>query len=825
MGTHRQACVVVILFFAAPVFGQARRDLHGDSLPNGAIARIGTVRLRQDDQVSGICYSPDGKLLASKGQFSIHLWDAATGKPLWTIWPDYMPGPIWFLPDGRTLCAVSNYHTHWFDVASGTEIRKRPRPENARWFWAVSPGGKRVLHHDWNHCTVFDLASGAVVALMPREKRSIQFQPVWLSDKQIAVLCSNCENRDGAPPRSLRIWDIETGCQRRFPLGNGPPDWHAIHAMPGGKQIALACSKIVCLIDPATGREIGRFDLEHEDFRLHFSPDGATVAVQSSDRAGPIQLWDTASRKKRVVLHGNSRGDALAFAPDGKSLAAVHAGTHQIGIWDCATGKPLLPAMVLGNASPIGFLPDGRTLLAKVGNDIQAWDTDTGKAIGPPGKDWAPGRIAAMAPDGKAFVAESDSEWALLDASGNKRFVAATNRFAAAFDPQGKLLATGDAHCVVTLRSATDGKALSQFATWPPPAPADDEKGQQRERSYGDVICDLAFSPDSSMIAVADGHLGGSLWSVEPKKRLHTFTGIGYGSTVRFAPDGRSLALGGYLARGYGHCIIEVATGKTRAVLTGPNRSFQCGFSPDGRLFATADWWSVIVWDLVRGSKIASFNAHAGETCGLAFSPDGQRVAASYTNGTIVVWDVASRRAERLARRLERGEAEALWLGLSSDNAEWAFDAMRRLATAPAQSLPILRQHLKPAPHEAGQKIARQVAELNSSAFATRERAFRELRLAGDAARSPLELARARPATLEWTRRADLLLDAMPTITPETLRAIRAVEVLEMLGTPEARQLLETLADGWPDARLTREAQASLRRFSSLGSWSPFGVR
>jgi WD40 repeat protein len=69
----------------------ARTDRYGDPLPEGAVARLGTVRLRQPDSllITSVAFSPDGKVLASAGKVRtlegcscIYFWDAATGKEL-----------------------------------------------------------------------------------------------------------------------------------------------------------------------------------------------------------------------------------------------------------------------------------------------------------------------------------------------------------------------------------------------------------------------------------------------------------------------------------------------------------------------------------------------------------------------------------------------------------------------------------------------------------------------------------------------------------------------------------------------------------------------
>ena len=55
------------------------------------------------------------------------------------------------------------------------------------------------------------------------------------------------------------------------------------------------------------------------------------------------------------------------------------------------------------------------------------------------------------------------------------------------------------------------------------------------------------------------------------------------------------------------------------------------------------------------------------------------------------------------------------------------------------------------------------------------------------------------------------LSDVLP---PETMRTIRAIMVLERIGSPEAQGVLETLARGAPGARETEEAKASVQNLA-----------
>ena len=85
-----------------------------------------------------------------------------------------------------------------------------------------------------------------------------------------------------------------------------------------------------------------------------------------------------------------------------------------------------------------------------------------------------------------------------------------------------------------------------------------------------------------------------------------------------------------------------------------------------------------------------------------------------------------------------------------------------------------------------------------------------------EAAELALRKVLAASPTLETRRRAERLLGRLDPWAPppDRLRVSRAVEALEYIGTREARQLLRTLAHGAPEARLTQEAEAALKRLA-----------
>jgi hypothetical protein len=208
-----------------------------------------------------------------------------------------------------------------------------------------------------------------------------------------------------------------------------------------------------------------------------------------------------------------------------------------------------------------------------------------------------------------------------------------------------------------------------------------------------------------------------------------------------------------------------------------------------------------------------------GSTVGaLAFSPAGRELLAGMDNGTGLIWSVTSSEWNGGKPKGEIGEQELkrLWADLGGEDTSRAYEAIGALATVPKVVLPFLRERLQPALPADPQRVRQLIADLDSDEFARREASSHELEALGDKVRPALRRALEGKPNLEQRKRLEALLAAPRTIRqPELLRQVRAVQVLEMIGSEEARHVLRSVAKGAEEARLTEEARASLQRLTT----------
>jgi hypothetical protein len=373
----------------------------------------------------------------------------------------------------------------------------------------------------------------------------------------------------------------------------------------------------------------------------------------------------------------------------------------------------------------------------------------------------------------------------------------------------------------------------------------------------------VAISPDAKLVAVA--RLGTAvernaveLWDAASGERLHRWDlGIVGTETVAFSPDGKLLAAGAGLD------IHLWATATRHEIRSWTKDGFavnsvqRLAFSPDGRLLVTGEGaGQVHLWDYTDGRLIAGFRAAEGPISAiaispnsatlacrgrgniislwdianrkeisrlvghestflsaLAFSPDGKMLASGSDDTTVLIWDVSRRMASPPApTQLSTAELEKHWTNLASTDDSYVSSSLCELVPAGRQSVAFLKEHLRPsspATAEQEKAIAHAIADLDSETFETREKAMSELEKFADMALPALRRAQKEPTSPEGGRRVKRLLSRIDGAARQDLRA---VEVLERIATPEARGILEALAQGAPEARLTREAKAALIR-------------
>jgi hypothetical protein len=357
-----------------------------------------------------------------------------------------------------------------------------------------------------------------------------------------------------------------------------------------------------------------------------------------------------------------------------------------------------------------------------------------------------------------------------------------------------------------SLSFSPDGQTL--LAVGPPPTP-------QR----GDGIERLTLMRDV-----------GRLWDVATGMERRTpLAGLELGGHLArgldLSPDGRTLA-----AR---TCLLESATGGGRILLTGHTNDVDAvAFAPDGRTLATGSMdGTVRLWDLPSGKEIGRLGeevprfAGRGWVLAVAFSPDGRALVSGGLDRKAFVWDVSriTGRPRATAERSPR-QLEADWKDLAGDPRA-AYAAVGRLMASPRSAVPFVEKCLEEELARAAdtRRVERLIACLDDDRFEVRKQASKELAELGDLAAPSLRKALAASPSAELKQRLEALLERVSGTgsSAYTARHVRAVEALEAIGSPGARQLLEKLAAGARESRLAQEARAALERLAQRADRKP----
>jgi WD40 repeat protein len=810
-------------------------DQYGDPLPEGAVTRLGTVRLRHGAEPTSLVFSPDGRKLASTSKDStIRLWDVSSGRQIWRLdehkspriciafsrdgktlassgedrqlllwdvetgrikvrlgWQAFAISALGFAPDGKTLATVSvEGHIRLWDLATNKTVRELAGSEAEVNAVAFSSDGKLLAGGGpsnsicvWERATGKPLSSlhGSRLHLKVGTSRDSGICYVgFSSDTKVLIAASRGEGEE--EKSELKAWNLTTGEQTVNPSSNDSGIW-SVAPSPDGTMLAL-------------GMKHGQIELR---------------SVTTNQRIRTI-----GDRRHRV-------GRAIAWSSDGNILASGGEG-NTIHLWEAKTGNWLnqFPGHV-GSVDSVAFLSNH--IVASAGDDHTArlWEIPSGReyrrfdfvrTLQCPAVISADGKSLAFMETSSIRLCETGTgdrvrEFPVEQAPANSAIVLSSN---------GKRMAAHLADGTIRVWDTSTGTELKGLGS-----------SADREEYW---CCGISLSPDGTLLGSIDKRGIGNidLWNVVSKKSrlLGDLTGeeerpllfagpLGWRRASAFSPTGHIVAIEG---DGGSIHLWDGITGRERRRLKGHNGATNAlAFSPDSRILASGgEDTTVRLWDLVTGQELRRYEGHAGEITWLAFSIDGSMLASASQDTSVLIWAMPSTRAHEVAvgAQLSATALDSLWRELQTLDSQKADSVFWQMVLNPDQTLSFLTKTLHRATERNEHEVENLILELGSTDFKARARAMQELREVADSAERYLTRAWNRTSSSEARRRITDILEARdPAKWPERLRQVRAIEILELIATPSAIELLRDLAQGAPDACLTQEAKAAVQRLGN----------
>jgi RNA polymerase sigma factor (sigma-70 family) len=850
------------------------KDLHGDPLPAGAVARLGQDRwLHQNAEFAA--FLPDGKTVVTvSDDMTVRFWEFPAGKEivhrritLTEPGQSLVPFAVAALSrDGKTLATSfptfgAEREIQFHDVPTGKRLPDLKIPFPAGSFRigdlaiAFSPNGDHLAVRTRDGTVrVWDWAKSKEVCKLPPYEGSdgyaVKLEPVYAPDGKVMATTPNVREGNDLK-RVVKLWNAVTGAEIRTirPGGENSPLLFVAFS-PDGKALAVATVADVKLVDASSGKEIrplggppiaGPGGLKNPVF----SNDGKKLYALSG--GARLREWDVATgkvlRECPSTLRAFAQSGFLSLSPDGNALVLTGPGPQFYdlsGKGITAVNRPAAPLQGLH------FTSDGKTLLTHrretplYGAEwvVGKWEVATGKDLGilkirvPP----VPILRTALSPDGRVGVSfgrfakpPKTTPAILFDTATGKVLVGIANSTLGlcVFSADGKMVAVGSVtdRKQIHLYEAPTGTLLHTLDAGPG-FPAGKGGGGGPASSLN-----LIFSPDGKLLASFAEPQTVTVWDTPTGRRLGSVTTPQDNSSshAAFSPDGRCLAVDGNDGTAV---VYELATarprrrfGKKQAPPTklgpfGPATEQQPGsrvaFSPGGKWFAQGNPdGTVHVYDILTGQELAAFKGHTAAVNAVAFALDGKRMASASDDSTALIWDLTKMvRPAVPAKTLRAGDFANRWEALAESDAAQAFAAMGDLIAVPEDAVAWIKERVKPATPVEAKRIEELLRQLGDAQFKVRDQAAKELIQIGEQTLPLLDRALAANPPLETKRRLEALRGKLTgmILQGERLRAHRAVEVLERIGTPQARQVLQALADGAPGALVTTSAQAALKR-------------
>jgi WD40 repeat protein len=445
----------------------------------------------------------------------------------------------------------------------------------------------------------------------------------------------------------LLVWDPRTGATLSSLKGHrGGVNWVAFS--PDGSRLASASTdKTVKVWDMRTGAVLVTLKGDRAMVTaVVFSPDGSRLATCSLDKTA--RVWDARTGTEQAHFAGHTANVySLTFHPAGDRVASVGAD-QVVRIWDAKTGQET--AALKGHTQPIlgvAYSPDGSRLATSAGRadkkapqpgEVRLWDAQTGAELLQLKGHRGVARTVAFSPDGRHLATGSfDHTVKVWDAKTGAEEITLRGHAGpvvqVAYSPDGSRLVSASTDKTVKVWDARGGGELLLLG------------------GHVNAVNGVAFSRDGGRLVSGAGDGTVKVWETAAGSEVLSFKAAGGPVTaVALSPDGSRIATasGGPDAQKRTHPaelkLWDAHTGAEVLSLRGySSQGRGLAFSPDGSRLASAGLdHTARVWDLRTGAVLLTLHGHDGEVRAVAFSHDGSRIATGASDRTVRVWDAAT---------------------------------------------------------------------------------------------------------------------------------------------------------------------------------------
>ncbi len=588
---------------------------------------------RYPPSAHSVAFSPDGKTLAVTGMIRqfVDIWDVPGRRRIASLVPNEGFAVV-FSPQGNLLAAgvgsqIRLWRTDTWDsvdpLTLGGRIYDLKFSSDGRWLAALSDPGEATV---WavDQWTVLRRIPGLETQVGNRHTGRLDLSP----DSKVLVI--------GDAARRLQAVNLATG-DRIFDIPEAHPEpITAVAWSPNGSLIASGSgftTGAIRLSDATSGRLLGYLE-GHTSWicQLVFSNDGRRLYSASGDQT--IRIWDIEQRRCVATLRGSQdEFYGLALSPDGATLASA-CKDGVVSFWD-ALPRPEeeQPRLVpLGRLARPAFAPDSRVLAVPISGIVRLFDPAAAKEIE---------QLPALGTDVQRVIYSPHGTLLISRGTGGKTRVwsCAEHRLVRDLgDPNAPIYPFG---------FRADGRRLLSVDTQGRVVWWDTHTWQPAQTFVLKLVSAtaLAISPDGRLVTVGtatgsvywlDGETG-QLLATTTEAHQHPVAGVAFSNDSTRAA---SVSADGTLA------IWDISS---RQPLIPPFKGHILGahavaFSADGRRLATGSDGreAVKLWDMSTFREVVALAGQGSLFDFVAFSPDGQWLAACNREGKLHLWRAPS---------------------------------------------------------------------------------------------------------------------------------------------------------------------------------------